>query len=300
VNAHLADFYPHPKMAYGGYLGNLLFYFVSAYGLALGYQKKPIPFIEWLKKRLTKILIPFIFFVAVLNIGDFQSFIWVLHHNLVPHSKEQLVAFFPVLWVLYLSFFPINRLSLKQLRIFFSGILIIVALLFFIKTRGMMPDKNLPTTGLFFLLTGLACFTTGLMAAKDPRPLWGNLGGKAKISFSFFLVLVPQILHHVLFKINPHLVILNIYFIILTVIGVFSLFNNLNLNISERSKTLLNDLAACSLAVYFVHFQFIEFFKTRSIPFPYNILSIIIFTFLFSFPLTKISMYLTTFILKKR
>lgn len=71
VNSHLDELYPIPQLGTGGVFGNELFFFISGYGLYLGYQASREAIGGWLKRRLTRVYEPlFIVATFLVLVGD--------------------------------------------------------------------------------------------------------------------------------------------------------------------------------------------------------------------------------------
>jgi peptidoglycan/LPS O-acetylase OafA/YrhL len=71
VNSHLDEVYPIPQLGTGGVFGNELFFFISGYGLYLGYQASREAIGSWLKRRLTRVYEPlFVVATFLVLVGD--------------------------------------------------------------------------------------------------------------------------------------------------------------------------------------------------------------------------------------
>ncbi len=299
VNEHLSSFYPDPRFAWGGYIGNGLFYLISGYGLTLTQMRKPLNVFNWYKKRLLKILIPFLFYIFVLHFGDWAKIIWTIKHNLIITSVEQLGYFFGVLWILYLLFLPLNQLSTKNLIRglgLFAGYVLISMIFKIQQIEGVVP-KNLATTELNFLYSGIICFMLGMISARkkvdqifsdNPR-LYGLL--------AVVFILGTQILHRILYKINDHLIFFNFFLSIMCIFGVYMLFSLPWTHIFEKIIQPLHAIAGSSLAVYFVHFFMMKTVAHLGIAFPYNVIAVFMYSFIFAYPLTRIAVAISDWVL---
>ena len=300
VNCHLTKFYPVEQLAFGGYLGNLLFYFVSGYGVALSQQRKPLGVAQWFTKRFLKILIPFFIYISVLELGNWDNFLATLNLQLFIHSFEQLGMFFPVLWILYFSFLLINSLNTRSLILAWGALLICVAVRYLFKVQNMdIVPKFIPTTDLFFLMTGFAAFILGIIFSRlNIRTYVDRMNGFLVGIISISLICIPQVLHEVLYRVNTKLVVLNMYFVLISIVGFYLFFLSSFWGKKSRLVAVLQELGVCSLAVYFVHFKMMYYVDALGMSFPFNVISIFVYSFIFSYGLTKLAQWALGLIIK--
>ena len=250
--------------------------------------------VEWFQKRFLKILIPFIIYSAILEFGNGAKFFWTLQHNLLIRSVDQLGYFFPVLWILYVCFLPIN--SLKTRRLFTIWLIFLAAILgyFILKTHTLYAvSENTLTSGLFFLASGIAVFVFGILISRVNFQNYFKNKNIGLIAIGACLVVLPQVFHKWFFHLNSKLVILNLYFAIISIFGFFVFFNSNYFGKSSECINLLKKIGACSLAVYFVHFKMMDFVKMLNINFPYNVWAIFIYSFIFALPLTQFAEFIS-------
>ena len=69
-----------------------LFLFMSGYGLTVGMLKKPLPILEFYKRRVIKIFIPF--WVAIILIFAANAIFLDIHYS-VPYMIQSLLGWFP-------------------------------------------------------------------------------------------------------------------------------------------------------------------------------------------------------------
>jgi hypothetical protein len=66
TNSHLDRLYPIPQLGTGGAIGNTLFFMMSGYGLYLSYQKRPLGFSAWYRRRVSRIYPSLIIAVGII------------------------------------------------------------------------------------------------------------------------------------------------------------------------------------------------------------------------------------------
>lgn len=108
TNSHFDAFYPDPRFATGGALGNALFFALSGYGLAHSYRNHEIGFVNWYWRRICRIF-PSVWAVGIITLtwlGLWSSttasslvgeFLWPTRHWFVSAIMLFYVAFFAIL-----------------------------------------------------------------------------------------------------------------------------------------------------------------------------------------------------------
>ncbi len=289
VNSHLSAFYPTPKLAFGGHLGNSIFYLISGYGLALSFNKKPLTTVVWIKKRFVKLLIPIILILAIINIGDWQGFKDRVMYHLVWHKIEQLEYFIPVLVGLYLLFPPVNRLTAKGRYVLIAALLLLSGALFYIRVESLPTiPAGLPSEGIFFAINGLLCFAIGMVMANGEWAV--SIIRRPYIRFKLLLAVISsEALHIVIVKYAPGFVYLNFYLNIICVTALFLLFLTFKTErFSPGASAGITAVASSSLAVYLVHFEAIRLIEGAQIAFPYSIFLIFLNSFLWAYAATRL------------
>ncbi len=301
VNSHLDNLYPSEAFAFGGHLGNSLFFFISGYGLTLSFRKKPFPALVWGKRRLIKIVIPLVIYIGVANFGNMDGFLRSLWNDLIWHSLAQLEVFLPVLWLLYLLFLPLYKMNTTGLKITMAGILTISLILFIhrVNTVSRIPP-DLPTSDIFFVFSALVCFTMGIYTAKT----YGGITPEGRrvlyLITALLLVILPQGLHEYVKHLGSKYIFLNFYLNFFTIGGLFLFFASMPSPGSRYDGLIrfLDSLAACSLAVYIIHFKAVELIEQEGPAFPWNIAGVYLFSFVFAWSLTKFANFLSSYFLK--
>lgn len=289
VNSHLAAFYPTPKLAFGGHLGNSIFYLISGYGLSLSFNKKPLTAAVWIKKRFIKLLVPLILILAMINIGDWQGFKDMVMYHLVWHKIEQLEYFIPVLIGLYLLFPPINRLTAKGRYVLIAALLILSGALFYLRVESV-PNipAGLPSEGIFFAINGLLCFAIGMVMANGERV--SSIIQRPYIRAKLLsIVISAEILHILIVRYAPGYVYLNFYLNIICVVALLLLFLTFEAGwFTPGVSAGITAVASSSLAVYLVHFEAIRLVEGSQIAFPYSIALIFLNSFLWAYAATRL------------
>ncbi len=300
VNAHLETLYPFPSMAFGGTLGNSLFYFVSGIGLTASFHRNPLPAFQWGKRRITKIIIPLLIYIGLVNLGNLKGFVDEVFLLVIWHDIKQVASFLPVLWGLYLLFLPINRLNATGTRNTLLVLMLATFILFVyrIKTSSDI-SSGLPSSDIFFSLNALICFMLGMYVIKKNDGFFSRKHTFLVAIASIAIVLFSQGMHHYIFTIDRKYIFMNFYFNFLTVIALYLLTTSVNLKVIDKFLPFMQEIALSSLAVFIVHGKIIDILKKTSIQFPYNIACVYLYSFIFAYSLTKGSNYAGNYVLKR-
>lgn len=289
VNSHIAAFYPTPKLAFGGHLGNSIFYLISGYGLALSFHRNPITAWVWIKKRFIKLLIPLILILFIINIGNWQGFKDSIMDHLIWHKSEQLEYFLPVLIGLYLLFLLINRLTVKGRYGLIAALLLFSGALFYLRLESLAPVRaNLPSEGIFYVVNGLLCFAIGMSLTHGD---WvSSVIRRPGIRVKLLLAAVSaETLHVVIVRYALGYVYLNFYLNIICVVALFLFFLTLKSDWFTPSISAgISGVASSSLAVYLVHFETIRLLEGSQITFPYSVILIFLNSFLWAYAATRL------------
>jgi hypothetical protein len=257
VNRHMGHIYPNEAYAVGGYLGNSLFYFVSAVGLSLS-RSSELPYTQWLKKRFINLLLPIVILLALVEL-DPRSTLSIVADLLIPHKWSQASHFFPNLVVLYLFFWPLSKLTLRQLAVVLAVVAAIphAVLLCF---PDAVHASRLSLALTFFSVSAWMNFLAGMVVARLLAKGWFNGSSIAGACCGAAGVLVCFVLHHVLGKNSSEAVRLAVLHVnLLTVLLLFYSTELVN-RLSARSFAAVSakGLALLSLPVYVIHFEVIR------------------------------------------
>lgn len=259
VNAHLGGIYPSKAMAFGGYLGNSLFYFVSAVGLSLS-RSTNLSYPIWLKKRFFNLLLPIVILFALTELDPAKT--WdILYNLLIPHSLEQKTNFFTNLVVLYLVFWPLQRLSFRALCLLLAGLMIAPCVI--LALPGVQLELGMSPAQAFFPVSAWMNFVTGMLVARLMLRGHFQPTGLARCAGGAVLVLVCMGLHQMLVRSPGELVrLLAMHVNLLTVLALFytALLAN-RLSGDNPLAVAAKGLSLLSLPVYAIHFKIIHVFK---------------------------------------
>lgn len=293
VNSHLNHFFHDSLWSFGGGLGNSLFYFLSGYSLTTSQLKRRLPVIEWFERRFIKIIVPFVLYIAFTSIGNLDKFINQILNLLLIHKIDQLYAFFPVLWILYLIFLPLFNVRIKQLIILLTLIIIaaLIGLMIQVKTIRMIPN-DITTYKIFFTLNGFACFITGVLLAKGEKYLKGFERSKYLL-LSILGLIICQCSKSLILKHSIDLIPITFCLNLLSILFLYFIFNRINLNKAPILRDVVYKLAKCSLAVFVIHFQIAVMLQGQELEFHFKVILLYLYSFLLAYPLSAIGEYIS-------
>ncbi|HID69269.1 MAG TPA: hypothetical protein EYP35_02140 [Desulfobacterales bacterium] len=291
INSHLYEMWPIPQMAFGGHLGNSIFYLLSGYGLALSNNRKKLPILQWYKVRFVKVIFMLLIVFSIVDIGNMDRFVRHIFDDIIWNKKVQLAYFLPVLWGLYLLFPLVRKLSLMK-----KGYLIVITLfvsffLFKYRIDGYVDiPTNMPSMDIFFSLNALICFVVGVVLhdSKIVDYLYIN-NNKNNIFFIFlFILFLSQFIHQFIISSMLEFIYVNFYLNIVSVVAIFILIFRVGFDINPF-RNVVFDLANSSLAIYIVQFRIIPLVEESSIAFPYNVVIVYSYSMLFGYAIYKFS-----------
>lgn len=300
VNAHLEGLYPFSSLASGGTLGNSLFYFISGIGLTASFQRNPVTALQWGKKRITKVIIPLLIYIGIINLGNFKGFVHEVLLLVIWHDVKQIASFLPVLWGLYLLFLPINKLTVTGTRNMLIFLMVSAFILFIyrIKMLSVVPS-GLPSSDIFFSLNALICFMLGMYIIKKNEGSFSRKNSQIVTIASMAIILFSQGMHHYFLLIDKKYIFMNFYLNFLTVIALYLLTTSINLKGLGKSVPFLQQVALSSLAVFIVHGKLIDIMKETAIQFPYNIVCVYLYSFFFAYSITNLANHVSSYMLSK-
>jgi membrane-bound acyltransferase YfiQ involved in biofilm formation len=276
INSHLELYYPLPKLAIDGLLGNSMFFMLSGLGLSLSARKKSRGFFAWLYRRAKRIypalfLVVFIYFILIEkkwngSIVEYAKlFVWP-----TPYS------FLRQILVYYIAFFFIARLNNQKAylgAIAFLGILYASAYSAAASRGFLLSDFLHPlhiVSWIFYFQVMLFGGYLGLLnferLQKKPRDflilamlVFGYLATRAAMSIGFiqgyyFLI---------------HVAIFPILFFSVKCLSFENIFVDFP-KASVASKTI-NLIASITLELYIVHVCLLKTGYVKSLFFPFNI-----------------------------
>lgn len=172
VNSHLEHFYPEKinSLAWGGYFGNSLFFFVS--GFCLTNITGSLP--RWYWKRFIRVYVPYLISIPFLYFGGQLSGLGSFD-ILIPFK---LYHFIPTILILYVFFYLAVALNKHGINYFsIICVLLIVSFLYFLVFFDIENGKILKH---FSFLEMTSYFVMMLLGAnandKKPRSIYSLLG----------------------------------------------------------------------------------------------------------------------------
>lgn len=278
VNSHMWMLHPTPSLAFGGHLGNSLFYFLSGFGLATSYQRNPLPYAQWTRRRILKVAIPIVLFVFIAHAAHPATVKADLVKYLVWHDWSQLEEFIPVLLGLYCLFLPLAQLSRSGRWILWGALLGVatVGLLARASQSGVVP-RHLPSSSIFFLFNATLCFILGMQHSNVDvaTSRYGTLKWAA-------LSMVGILAHLVFSRRGGSWVVANFPLNLALTVALYRLACS---GLREGRGTgggVVSAMAASSLAVYILHGPIMRLGVWALVPYPLNVVVIIVVVFAIS------------------
>jgi len=283
MNAHMGSIYPHNAYAFGGYLGNSLFFFVSGLGLSLSRSSK-LPYFAWVQKRFLNLLLPITILVAIVELDPGKS-LATLTKLLIPHELSQLQSFFPNLVILYLAFWPVSRLSMRNLGLALAGLSLIPQIILFC-FPSIIHESQLSLGLIFFPVTAWMAFLAGMVVARLLMKGHFQDSTIAATCCGALGCLVCAGLQLAAGRFSADAIrVLALHMNLLTVLLLFYTTLLVNrLSPSSFAAASFKQLAILSLPVYVIHFKVIRWVA----PFEINPVIKVGLIFIVSFALAKI------------
>lgn len=295
VNSHLDSLYPIPQLGTGGVFGNELFFFISGYGLYLGYQASREAMGGWLKRRLTRVYEPLIIVATFLVlVGD--AHIRTLADFVFLYIIPLQFWFLPVIVACYV---PIHLIMAKMetkraYAWLFGGLALAYILLFAIfaqKTLWLTEDYSvqtevtLPLRIIFYFGT----MVMGVYAAKFHADTRGKLSDLLwlMVSIAGFYAFVGSLGRVTPFELQivdriPALAFLVFAF-------RFARYRPLEQFVANHLGGLVTLLAATALQIYLLHDFVLRQDFLKAMPFPANLIVFGLATLLLAILFEKIS-----------
>lgn len=255
VNSHMAPLYPDARLAFGGHLGNSIFFFASGFGLLLSHAYKPLGIATWYRKRFLKLFIPAIFFFFLVNIANPSQFVHDIYMNLVPHSPDQAMRFLPNIVLLYFIFpltmnSPRTRLALLTIALCTPFILVAFSNHYALDTNS--------SSDMLYCCNALCMFTLGAIFANISK----NNTYFVALPYLVIIFLFVFGIHITLAHFLPYAKFYNYYVNIIIIVTLYLIFSRMhNIKSLYRYKDYFKYAASTSLAVYIIHFSILQFAK---------------------------------------
>lgn len=295
VNSHLDSLYPIPQLGTGGVFGNELFFFISGYGLYLGYQASREAISGWLKRRLVRVYEPlFVVATFLVLIGDapirtFSDFFFLY---IIPLQ----FWFLPTIVACYIPIHIIMaRMETKRGYAWLFGALALAYILLFAifaeKTLWLTEDYSvqtevtLPLRIIFYFGT----MVMGVYAAKFHADAKGKLSDLLwlLVSIAGFYLFVGSLGRITPFTVQiidriPALAFLVFAF-------RFARYQPLQQFIANHLSGVVTLLAATALQIYLLHDFLLRQEALKMIAFPANLIVFSVAVLLLAILFEKIS-----------
>ena len=286
INSHLDRYYPIPYIGTGGALGNSIFFCLSAFGIYLSQQKKGKPFSEWFKGRISRIYpsmwivllfltMPIMLMLGQMNDAYVMTFIgqffnpphWFIRALLVyyllsffllrDNQRTKLLTVFGLLGILYftsyftwvdLSKWTVEDTSIKLIHYF-----MIFLFGFYLASK----NKSIAYTGVhnYFVLIFLVAVVYGhkFLMTKGLYPELQFIQQAAMYPIVYYLLKISR-----------------------------SPFVSLILSKSKVISSIVQFISNHTLELYIVQETIVYPVLKLNFPFPMNVITFIILTFIFS------------------
>lgn len=295
VNSHLDSLYPIPQLGTGGVFGNELFFFISGYGLYLGYQAGREAIGGWLKRRLTRVYEPlFIVATFLVLVGDapirtFSDFFFLY---IIPLQ----FWFLPTIVACYIPLYAIMaKMETKRAYAWlFGGLALAYILLFAIFTEktvwltedySVQTEITLPLRVIFYFGT----MVMGVYAAKFHADTKGKLSDLLwlLVSIAGFYLFVGSLGRVTPFEVQ----IIDRIPALAFLVFAFRLarYRPLEQFIANHLSGLVTLLAATALQIYLLHDFLLRQEALKMIAFPANLIVFSIAVVLLAILFEKIS-----------
>lgn len=286
INSHLDNYYPIPYIGTGGALGNSIFFVFSAYGIYLSQQKISKPFSEWFKGRISRIypsmwiVLIFLKMPIMLILGDFNADYILTFMGQFFNPPNW---FLRLLLVYYLLSFFLLKAEQKNTLLWMFGVLGIIYFVLYFSwvdlSRWTVEDQP------FKLIHYFMIFLFGIYLAIKNK----SITYTGPPNFLILLLLVALVYGHKFmmtkglyseFQFIQQTAMYAIVFYLLKVSR--SPFVSLGLMKSKMISSVVQFISNHSLELYIVQETIVQAVLKLDFSFPFNIITFIILTFIFS------------------
>lgn len=299
-NSHLAQYYPISHMAFGGMLGNSIFFLVSGLGLSLSAKRQSRGFFSWIYRRAKRIypalfIVTFVYFILVEKRWD-DPFLRHLGHFIWPTNY----TFLTELLAYYIAFFFISRFNSK--RVYLSVIAALSILYIGIYATSIEVGLSLSefthplsqTNWVFYFGTMLFGGYLGLYDFSHFPKKNQDLVVLASLLFFYFSIKALMSLGVIQgYYFFMHLALVPTLFFLLKCFSMDNIITNL-LKDSFLHK-LINAVAGITLEIYIVHICLLEMDYAKALFFPLNILVLVTTSVLLAIGVSQICQRLPLF-----
>lgn len=236
-----------------------LFFMISAFGLKLNYSSD-IKYLPYLKQRLSKILLPYVFWSSIYYYFIYPNNSQSIFQALLHGSASYQLYFIPTLFLFYLIFPLISRYSKLLNQIVILSILFIIQLIFLSLDYYYQPLSFAHPINVFIL--NFLFFILGIIASQHQEKIYNFVKKYIKIMIPLSYILAIYLtleggLRY--FKTQNYLSFYSQWrpSVFLYSIIIFSLLFYFGKEIKINPQ-FIKKFSSYSFFVYFVHIIFIE------------------------------------------
>ncbi|PPQ16835.1 hypothetical protein CV770_24195 [Bradyrhizobium sp. AC87j1] len=295
TNSHLDTLYPIPQLGTGGMFGNELFFFVSGFGLFLGFEKSNEKLGSWIRRRMRRIYEPLFiiatFFVLVgyIQITSISDFFWL-------YIVSMWFWFLPAIAACYLPiFYSMKSISTKSgYRALFASLglaYLLIFVLFAKKTEWITENWHVQTAVTFPLrmIYYFAAMAAGVYAARYHRKISGRWSDLAwlVLSAATYYAFVAALGRIIPFELQIIDRIPAIAFLVFAYRS--SRHPAVERLMTTPLKAVVTLIAGLSLQIYMVHGFILHLEPLQRIAFPGNLIVFVIGTLALAIAFEKIA-----------
>lgn len=298
TNSHLYNYYPIAEIATGGAIGNAIFFCLSGFGTYLSQQNKNKLFSDWFKDRISRIYpsmwivliclkMPILLYSGELNADNMLTFIGQFFNP--PHW------FIRVLLVYYLlSFFFLKPDQIKKLLSVFGGLAILYAVIYanwVDISVWSVEDHSIKLIHYFMM------FLFGIyLASKSSAIVYNGLHNYLILLFLVVIVYYHKFLMakglYLEFQFIQQAVMYPLIYYLLKISR--SPFISSILSKSKVASSTVQFVSSHTLELYIVQETTISTISQLKFPFPWNAITFICLTFVFSAIVSRLASLIRT------
>lgn len=284
INSHLDSYYPISYLGTGGAMGNALFFVLSSFGLFLSEKKNPKPFTEWYTRRIKRIY-PTVWIVLIILTFPYKIYIHA-------YDLKNLLLFFgnffyPPFWFLQalmifyvVIYFIIKKYNVRKIYywLFALSVLYAFCYLYYLDLSKWCIEDD-PFQYIFYLMI----FIFGVfLAERNDKIQYSGLQDWGLLFLSVFIIYGHKFL--MLKGMTSSLQFIQHLFIFPFIYYFFKisrsdLIQGCIMKV-PAFKSTINYISNITLELYLVHLYVILFIPKLKLPFPVNILLVLIVTFI--------------------
>lgn len=280
TNSHLRGFYPIERLATGGMLGNMIFFFCSGCVLTDSLLKRPKHYWPWISRRLLRLYAPYWIMLAIVATAAHQR----LSIGALIYPDDY--WFIPILAIIYIpAYYAIVYGTLRDILIVIISLFLLFLGMFiaYVDDTHMDIENHVGVKSVFYMMT----FVTGIVHVKfaDKINLLRTLPLAAWLALVTLLAILMIVFELYIFQFVIELLALEIVLIL----TLFATKFERNLFELRRFRFLIEFFSSITLEIYIVQVQLLQFEPIRTLRFPLNVASFLLLTVAGAFVLHKIA-----------